>query len=153
MKTQAAEEKIVTSNRKALFEYFVIEKYEAGIVLKGTEVKSLRHGDVNLADSYASIKNGEVWLIGMHINPFEKGNINNHDPKRARKLLLHKNEIRKLYGKIDEKGLSLVPLNVYFKENRAKITLALVKGKKLFDKRETIKARDVEREMRHKLRT
>ena len=150
MKSQTGEEKIVATNRKATFEYFVLDKIEAGIVLKGTEVKSLRAGDVNFQDCYATIKNGEVWLIGLHISPFEKGNINNHDPKRSRKLLLHRNEIRKLYAKTDEKGSSLVPLNIYFKDGRAKVTLALVKGKKLYDKREAIKARDVEREMRRR---
>lgn len=152
MKTQEGEEKIVATNRRALHEYFVLEEYEAGIALKGTEVKSLRRGDANLQDSYAMIRNGEVWLIGMHISPFEKGNINNHEPKRDRKLLMHRREIFRLHQKTAEKGLALVPLNVYFKENHVKITLAVVKGKKMYDKREAIAAREVEREMRRKIR-
>jgi SsrA-binding protein len=152
MTTQDAEEKIVTSNRKALHDYFIIEQFEAGIALKGTEVKSLRKGDANLQDSYAAVKNGELWLIGLHISPFEKGNINNHDPRRERKLLLHKREILKLYGKVHEKGFTLIPLNIYFKNNRAKVTLALATGKKLYDKREAIAKREIERELRRSVR-
>lgn len=140
-------EKIVTTNRKAFHNYFIIEAYEVGIALKGTEVKSLRLGNANLQDSYATIKNGEVWLIGMHISPFEKGNINNHDPKRDRKLLLHKQEIRRLVGKVAEKGLTLVPLKVFFKNNYVKVELGLARGKKTYDKREAIAKREVERQM------
>jgi SsrA-binding protein len=147
MKTQDVEEQIVSTNRKALHDYFIIEKIEAGIALKGTEVKSLRLGDANLQDSYATIKNAELWLLGLHISPFEKGNINNHDPRRERKLLLHKKEILRLFGKISQKGFTLIPLNIYFKKNRAKITLALATGKKLYDKREAIAKREIEREM------
>jgi SsrA-binding protein len=147
MTTQDSEERIVSTNRKALHDYFILEEVEAGIALRGTEVKSLRLGDANLQDSYATIKNGELWLIGMHISPFEKGNINNHDPRRERKLLLHKKEILKLFGKVSHKGFTLIPLNVHFTKNRAKITLALVTGKKLYDKREAIAKREIEREM------
>lgn len=145
---KTSEEKNVVTNRKALHEYFIIDRFETGIVLKGTEVKSLRQGNANLQDSYASLRKGEIWLIGMHISPFEKGNINNHDPKRDRKLLLHKREIRRLIGRVAEKGLTLVPLRVYFKNNVAKIELGLAKGKKSYDKREAIKRREVERHMR-----
>jgi len=152
MTEETQKEKIVATNRKAFHDYFIVETYEVGIALKGTEVKSLRAGNASFQDCYANIKNGEVWLIGMHISPFEKGNINNHDPKRDRKLLLHKQEIRRLYGKISEKGLTLVPLKIYFKNNIAKVELGLARGKKLFDKREAIAKRDVEREMRRNIR-
>lgn len=145
---KGAEEKTVVTNRKALHEYFVIDRFETGIALKGTEVKSLRQGTANLQDGYAMIRKGEIWLIGMHISPFEKGNINNHDPKRDRKLLLHKREIRRLIGKVTEKGLTLIPLRIYFKHNIAKIELGLARGKKSYDKREAIKKREVERQMR-----
>ena len=147
MTTEDVKERVVVSNRKALHDYFIIGTYEAGIVLKGTEVKSLRQGSANLHDGYAVIKNGEVWLMGMHISPFEKGNINNHEPKRDRKLLMHKQEIRKLIGKVAEKGLTLVPLKVYFKNNIAKIELGLARGKKAYDKREAIKNREIERQL------
>ena len=147
-----AEVIIVASNRKAFHDYFIVEKFEAGIALKGTEVKSLRNGDANLQDSYATIKNGELWLTGLHISPFDKGNINNHDPRRERKLLLHKREILKLYGKTHEKGFTLIPLDIYFKNGRAKVTLALATGKKLYDKRETIAKREIERELRRSVR-
>ena len=150
MREQSSEERVVISNRKALHDYLILERFEAGIVLKGTEVKSLRKGNANLQDSYAMIRNGEVWLLGMHIDPFEKGNINNHDPRRERKLLFHKSEIRKLIGKTSEKGLTLIPLKVYFKNNRTKVELGIGKGKKLYDKREAIAKREVEREMHRK---
>jgi len=148
MTTEDTKEKVVVTNRKALHDYFIIDRYEAGLVLKGTEVKALRTGSANLQDGYALIRNGEVWLIGMHISPFERGNINNHDPKRDRKLLMHKSEIRRLVGKTSEKGLTLVPLKVYFKDNVAKVELGLARGKKSYDKREAIAKRDVERQMR-----
>ncbi len=138
---------VVTTNRKARHEYFILETYEAGIVLRGTEVKSLRNGDANLNDSYALVKNGEVWILNMHISPYEQGNINNHDPRRDRKLLLAKKEIRRLIGKTAEKGLTLIALRVYFKNGRAKLELGLAKGKKLYDKREDLKRRQHEREM------
>jgi SsrA-binding protein len=148
MSPDTVTEKNIVTNRKAHHDYFIIESYEAGIALKGTEVKSLRQGNANLQDSYAALKNGEVWLYNMHISPFEKGNINNHDPKRDRKLLLHKQEIRRLIGKLNEKGLTLVPLRIYFKNKVAKVELGLAKGKKHYDKREAIAKRDVERQMR-----
>jgi SsrA-binding protein len=147
-----AQTKTVASNRRAYHEYFIVETYEAGIALKGTEVKSIRAGQVTFQDSYASIRNGEVWLIGLYIAPFEKGNINNHDPSRDRKLLLHKREIAKLHSTSAEKGMSLIPLSVYFNKNNAKVSLGVAKGKKLYDKRETIKKRDQEREMRRDAR-
>jgi SsrA-binding protein len=145
--TEQPAERVVVSNRRALHEYFILESFEAGIALKGTEVKSLRAGQANLQDGFAMIKNGEVWLLGMHISPFEKGNINNHDPRRARKLLLRKSEIRKLLTMTTKKGLTLVPLKVYFKNNKAKIEIGVAKGKKSYDKRETIKKREVERDL------
>src|SRR5262245_25962522 len=148
MTPEDSKEKVVVTNRKALHDYFIVNTYETGIVLKGTEVKSLRQGSANLQDGYAIVKNGEIWLMGMHISPFEKGNINNHDPKRDRKLLLHREEIRRLIGKISEKGLTLVPLKVYFKKNIVKIELGLARGKKSYDKREAIKKRETERQLR-----
>jgi len=145
------EEKIVTTNRKARHEYFVLDTYEAGIVLKGTEVKSLRQGNANLSDGYAILKNGEVWLLGMHISPYEQGSYANVDPVRERKLLFHRNEIRRLVGKIQEKGLTLVPLKVYFKRNIAKVLIGVCKGKKSYDKRHDIARRDAERDLRRHL--
>ena len=142
------EEHASISNRRARFEYEILDSYEAGIVLKGSEVKSLRAGKANLQDSYALVKNGEVWLLNMHISPYEQANQFNHDPIRTRKLLLNKSEIAKLQVKTNEKGLALVPLKLYFKKGNAKIQLGIAKGKKLHDKRESIKERDVEREMR-----
>ena len=148
MPSVTPDEKIVVTNRRALHDYFVLDRYEAGIVLKGTEVKSLRQGNANLQDGYAVLREGEVWLVGLHINPFEKGNINNHDPKRDRKLLLHKQEIRRMFGKLSEKGLTLVPLRIYFTKNVAKVELAVARGKKAYDKREAIAKRDAERQLR-----
>ncbi len=147
--------KVICTNRKAYHDYHVEDKFEAGIVLSGTEVKSLREGRANLKDSYAKIKNGEIFLVNAHISPYSFGNIFNHEPKRERKLLLHRREINKLTGKINERGYTLVPLSMYFnKQNRAKVELALVKGKTLYDKRESIKRKDekrlAEREMRIK---
>ncbi len=131
---KALEERIAINNRKARHEYQVLDSFEAGIVLKGSEVKSLRLGNANLLDSYAYVKAGEVWLSGMHINPYKQANILNHDPLRERKLLLHKKEIRKLVGKTSEKGLTLIPLKVYFKSGRAKIEVGLCRGKRSYDK-------------------
>jgi SsrA-binding protein len=148
MASERSQENVVVTNRKALHDYFIVDRFETGIVLKGTEVKSLRQGNANLQDGYAMIRNAEVWLIGLHINPFEKGNINNHDPKRDRKLLLHKQEIRRVFAKITEKGLTLVPLRLYFKNNIVKLELGIAKGKKAYDKREAIAKRDVERQLR-----
>lgn len=143
-----SEERVQISNRRARFEYEILDSYEVGIVLKGSEVKSLRAGKANLQDSYALVKNGEVWLMNMHISPYEQANQFNHDPIRTRKLLLNKSEIAKLDTKTNEKGLTLVPLKLYFKKGNAKVELGIAKGKKLHDKRESIKERDVEREMR-----
>ncbi len=135
-------------NREARYNYFVLEEIECGIVLTGTEIKAIRAGKVNLKDSYAVIKNGEVYLLNTHISEYKEGNIFNHSPRRSRKLLLHKKEILKLNDKINQDGLTLVPLKLYFKKNKVKILLGLCRGKKTIDKRETIKKRDLEREAR-----
>jgi len=137
--------KILVSNRKARHEYTVLEAMEAGIALQGTEVKALRQGLGNLQDSYALIRNGEVWLVGAHISPYEQGSYANHNPTRDRRLLLHAKEIRKLIGKTKEKGLTLIPLKLYLKGRNIKVELALARGKQLHDKRATIKERDVKR--------
>ncbi|GMU96664.1 MULTISPECIES: SsrA-binding protein SmpB [Ignavibacterium] len=147
-----AEEKNITVNRKARHEYHILQTFEAGIVLVGTEVKALREGKANLVDSYATIKNGEVWLVSAHISEYKQGNINNHNPTRDRKLLLNKSEIRKLIGKTKEKGLTLIPLRMYFKNGRVKVELALAKGKKSYDKRETIAKRDFQREQERRIK-
>ena len=139
--------KIIAVNRKARYEYFIEDEYEAGLVLKGTEVKSLRLGKVNLKDSYARIKDGEVFIYQMHIGPYPFAYYDNHDPLRPRKLLLHKREIKRLYSKVNEKGHSLVPLKIYLKRGKAKITVALAKGKRKYDKREAIKRRDEQRDL------
>ena len=139
--------KIIAENRKARRDYFIVAEYEAGLVLKGTEVKSLRQGRANLKDSYARIKNGEVFIYQLHIAPYPFAFYDNHDPLRPRKLLLHKHEIKRLYGKVNEKGLSLVPLRLYFKGGKVKILLALAKGKRKYDKREAIKRRDEQRDL------
>lgn len=139
--------KIIAENRKARHDYFIEDEYEAGLVLKGTEVKSLRLGKVNLKDSYARIKDGEVFVYQMHIGPYPFAYYDNHDPLRPRKLLLHKQEIKRLYSKINEKGHTLVPLKLYFKNGKVKIVLALAKGKRKYDKREAIRRRDEQREM------
>lgn len=135
----------ITVNRAARHEYFVIETYEAGIELFGTEIKSIRNGSVNLKESWADIQNGEVFVYGMHISPYEKGNIFNRDPFRVRKLLLHKKEINKLFGKVKQEGLTLVPLSLYYKGPRVKMELGLCKGKKLYDKRDDMAKRDAQR--------
>lgn len=134
--------KTIAENRKARHEYFVLESYEAGIELVGTEVKSIRQGSVNLKDSWCSIDNGELFIRGLHISPYEKGNIFNKDPLRVRKLLMHKKEINKLFGTIKQEGLTLIPLSLYFKDSRVKVQVGLCKGKKLYDKRETAAKRD-----------
>lgn len=140
--------KVVATNRKAYHDYFIEDKLEAGIMLQGTEVKSLRDGRVNLQDSYASVKDGEIFLHHCHISPYSHGNIMNHDPIRVRKLLLHKKEINKLMGKTQQKGLTIIPLRIYFsKRGHAKVEIGLAKGKKLYDRRETIKAREAGREV------
>ena len=138
--------KLIAQNRKAHHDYFLEEFYEAGIALSGTEVKSLRAGKCSIKEGYISIENGEALIYGMNISPYEHGNIFNKDPLRVRKLLLHKDEIRKLIGKVKEKGYTLIPTRVYFKGNYAKVEIALAKGKKLYDKRETIAKKDQRRE-------
>jgi SsrA-binding protein len=145
--------KYITLNRRARHDYFIDETFEAGIVLQGTEVKSLREGKVNLRESFARILNDEVFLIGCHISPYSHGHFTNHDPLRDRKLLLHKKEIQKLIGKTAERGYTLVPLSMYFKKGRAKVEIGLAKGKKLYDKREAIKKRDLERELDQKFKS
>jgi len=137
--------KVIAQNKKARHEYFILENIEAGIELFGTEVKSIRAGKVNISDAYASIKNGEVFVLGMNISPYEKGNIFNRDPLREKKLLLHKVQIRKLIGQIKQTGFSLIPLSVYLKGSRVKVDLAVCKGKKLYDKRDDIAKRDAKR--------
>ena len=139
--------KTIAENRKARHEYFVLESYEAGIELVGTEVKSIRQGSVNLKDSWCSIDNGELFIRGLHISPYEKGNIFNKDPLRVRKLLMHKKEINKLFGTIKQEGLTLIPLSLYFKDSRVKVQVGLCKGKKLYDNRETAAKRDAMREI------
>lgn len=143
---------IEIKNKKALFDYTIEDTYEAGIVLTGTEIKSIRDGKANLKDSYAIIKNGEVFLLNMHISHYDKGNIFNHEETRTRKLLLNKREILKIRDKIEIKGYSLVPIKLYFSKNRAKILLGVGKGKKIFDKRESIKEKDIEREIKKNLK-
>ena len=138
--------KTIAENRKARHEYFVLESYEAGIELVGTEVKSIRQGSVNLKDSWCSIDNGELFIRGLHISPYEKGNIFNKDPLRVKKLMLHKAEINKLIGKTKEKGMAIVPLKVYFKGSLVKVEIGLAKGKKLYDKRQDIAKKDQQRE-------
>ena len=138
--------RLIANNKKAYHDYFIEEKYEAGIELHGTEVKSLRMGKCSIKESFVRIEKGEVYIYGMHISPYEKGNIFNKDPLRVKKLLLHKDEIRKLQGKIAEKGYTLVPLQVYFKKSLIKVEIGLAKGKKLYDKRQDIARKDQRRE-------
>ena len=139
--------KIVAKNSKAYHDYFVEDKYEAGIELAGTEVKSIRLGNVNLKDSYCIIKDGEIAVHGMHVSPYEKGNIYNKDPRRPRRLLMHKREILRLFAKVKQDGYALVPLSIYFRGPRLKLEVGLCKGKKLYDKRDTAAARDAKREI------
>jgi len=146
-------DRTVAQNRKARHDYFILETFECGIVLTGTEIKSVRDGKVNLKEGYALIRNGELWLVGVHISPYEKGSYYNHEPLRDRKLLMRKNEILRLFSKVREKGLTLVPLSVYLKEGRrAKVELALVKGKLLHDKRDSIAERDAKRDIERAVR-
>ncbi len=140
-------EKLICTNKRARRDYSIDETYEAGMVLTGTEVKALRQGKANLKDSYARIKDGEILLVDSHVSPYSHGNQFNHDPDRTRKLLMHKREIRKLYGKTKEKGFTLVPLRMYFKDGKAKVEIGLAKGKKLYDKRDDLKRKAMEREM------
>jgi len=145
-------EQVVAKNRKAYHDYFIQETYEAGLMLVGTEVKSLREGKANLKESYALIKDGEMFLLNCHISPYSHGNIENHDPLRTRKLLLHKKEISKLWGKTSQQGLTLVPLKIYFKNGKAKVEIGLAKGKRQYEKRESIKEREVKREIERHLK-
>ena len=142
-----AGEKLIASNRKALHDYFVLQKFEAGLALVGTEVKSLRDGAANLKDSYVNVEGGEAFLVGAHISPYTHGNLQNHEPERKRKLLLHKRELEKLRVQTTEKGLTIVPLRLYFKGGRIKAEIAVVRGKKQFDKRESEKKREADREL------
>ena len=141
-------EKLFAANKKAYHDYFILEKLEAGIALQGTEVKSIREGRINLKDSYAIVKAGEIFLFNCHISPYSHGNRENHEPTRSRKLLLHRGEIRKLIGKSQEKGLTLVPLRMYLRRGRIKLELGVARGKKLYDKRETERRKDADREAR-----
>ncbi|HWQ71047.1 MAG TPA: SsrA-binding protein SmpB [Desulfitobacteriaceae bacterium] len=144
--------KVIAENRKAFHDYFIEERIEAGIILTGTEIKSVRNSRVNLKDSYARVENGEVWLYQMHISPYEQGNRFNHDPLRKRKLLLHHSEIVKLIGKIQLQGLTLIPLKIYLKHGLAKIELAVCRGKKNYDKRQDMAEKDAKREIERHLR-
>lgn len=143
---------IISRNKRARFDFFIDETYEAGIVLTGTEVKALRQGKVNLKDSYAKIKNEEIYLMDVHISPYTHGNRFNHDPDRPRKLLMHKREIKRLYGKSREKGFSLIPTKLYFKTGRVKVEIGLGKGKRTYDKRELLKRKTLEREVERNYR-
>ena len=144
--------KLVAENRRARHDYHLLDRFEAGLVLQGTEVKSLREGRANLARAYADVRDGEVWLVGAHISTYDQGNIANHDPDRDRKLLLHGKEIASLIGKVRERGLTLVPTKLYFKDGRAKVELALARGKETRDKRRDIAERDARRQMERALR-
>ncbi|MCH5204452.1 MAG: SsrA-binding protein SmpB [Oscillospiraceae bacterium] len=145
--------KTIAENRQARHEYFILESYEAGIELFGTEVKSIRSGGVNLKDSWISVDGGEMFIRGMHIAPYEKGNIFNRDPYRVRRLLMHKKEIMKLYGQVKQAGLTLIPISIYFKDSRVKIQVGLCKGKQLHDKRATAAKRDAAREIDRAMKT
>lgn len=145
--------KIIAQNKKAYHDYFVEEKYEAGVELFGTEVKSIRAGKVNVKESYCDIKDGEVFVLGMHISPYEQGNVFNKDPLRPKKLLLHKREILKLFGLVAQKGYTLVPLQVYLKNSRVKIEIGLCRGKKLYDKRDDMARNDAKRDMERAFKT
>lgn len=146
------ETRTLATNRKAFHDYFIEETHEAGIVLTGTEIKSVRAGRVNLRDAYAQIQNGELWLLNVHISPYDPGSRYNVDPYRRRKLLLHRREINRLMGRVQEKGLTLVPLRLYLKRNRAKVELALVRGKRQYDKRASIAKRESDREIERALK-
>ena len=152
MSDKKTQSKIIAQNKKAWHDYFVDEKYEAGIALYGTEVKSVRAGAVNLKDSYCSIKNGEIFILGMHISPYEKGNIFNREPLREKKLLMHKREIMKLGGLITQKGYTLVPLSLYFSGKNVKVEVGLCRGKKLYDKRDALAEKQAGREMDRRMR-
>ena len=146
------ERKIVAKNKKATFDYFVLSTYEAGIVLYGTEIKSIRNGSVNLKDSYCEFEDGELYIRGMHISPYEKGNIFNRDPLRLKKLLMHKKEIMSLFGKVKQDGLTLIPLSLYFSGAKVKVEVGLCRGKKNYDKRDTLAKKEADREMEKRLK-
>jgi SsrA-binding protein len=152
-KDDAPETQSIARNKRARHDYHILETWEAGLVLSGTEVKSLRDGKANIGDAYAIVKDGEVYLLNLHIAPYEQGNQFNHEPTRTRKLLLHRKEIRRMIGAVERQGLTLIPLELYFKRGIAKVALALGKGKKLHDKRDTARERDAEREMARAVRT
>ena len=152
-KDDAPETQSIARNKRARHDYHILETWEAGVVLSGTEVKSLRDGKANIGDAYAIVKDGEVFLLNLHIAPYEQGNQFNHEPTRTRKLLLHRKEIRRMIGAVERQGLTLIPLELYFKRGIAKVALALGKGKKLHDKRDTARERDAEREMARAVRT
>ena len=143
----------IARNKRARHDYHVLETWEAGIALTGTEVKSLRGGKANLTDAYGIVKDGEVYLLNLHISPYEQGNVFNHDPTRTRKLLLHRREIRRMIGAVERQGLTLVPLELYFKRGKAKVAIALAKGKQAHDKRDDLRKKDDEREMARALRS
>ena len=145
--------KVITDNRKAFHEYFILERLETGIELAGTEVKSIRNGHVNLGDSYAAVDNGELWLYGMHISPYEQGNRFNKDPLRTRRLLAHKREIARLYGRVKQDGLTLVPTRLYFLNGRVKVEIALAKGKKNYDKRDAEAKREADRVIAQRIKS
>jgi SsrA-binding protein len=147
MASQEDGDRTIATNRRARHDYHILETIEAGLVLRGTEVKSLRAGQVTFKDSYATVRNDEAWLLGCHISPYSHGSDANHNPERDRKLLLHKREVARLSGKVAERGLTLIPLRIYFKQGRAKLELGLGRGKKLHDKRSTLREREVRREM------
>jgi SsrA-binding protein len=146
-------EKLIADNRRARHEYQLMERLEAGVVLTGTEVKSLRDGRASLAQAYAEVRDGELWLVGLHISPYEQGSVGAHDPDRPRKLLAHRREIDSLYGKVREKGLTLVPTRLYFKDGRVKVELAVARGKELRDKRRDIAKREADRQMERALKS
>ncbi|HJO24842.1 MAG: SsrA-binding protein SmpB [Myxococcota bacterium] len=152
MADRHSERRAIATNRRARFEYEILDSWEAGIALLGPEVKALRTGKANLSDSYATVRRGEAFLVNMHISPYDKAGRDNPDPRRERKLLLHRREIARLQGAIAEKGLTLVPLKLYFKDGRAKVELGLARGKRRYDKRETIRRREQEREMQRAVR-
>jgi SsrA-binding protein len=145
--------KLVAQNKKAYHDYYIEETLEAGIALTGTEVKSLRVGKANMRDSYAAVEGGELWLIGVHISPYEQGNIFNHDPLRKRKLLVHSRELRRMYGKVKVSGYTLVPTKLYFKDGRAKVEIGLAKGKTTYDKRQTLAKKEADRDIQRAFKT
>ena len=152
-KPETPDTQSIARNKRARHDYHILETWEAGLVLSGTEVKSLRDGKANIGDAYAIVKDGEVFLLNLHIAPYAQGNQFNHDPTRTRKLLLHRKEIRRMIGAVERQGLTLIPLELYFKRGIAKVALALGKGKKLHDKRDTARERDAEREIARAVRT